>query len=207
MEKKYKCIGLLARQHGLAVLNELTKNNSNFHFTSIFTHKFNPKIYDPECNIRDDFADYQKLTQIHNIPLFTIDSVNEKSKLEKFVKNNEFDFLISVSWRYLISPQVFEKAKIGSFNIHRGDLPKYAGVEPIKRALNNNETKIAVTSHKISKDIDQGQILSKIYHNVNFDQNNSLEKNVERLKKEITPYFVELNMQSLEKLLEEFNDK
>ena len=64
-----------------------------------------------------------------------------KSKLEKFVKNNEFDFLISVSWRYLISPQVFEKAKIGSFNIHRGDLPKYAGVEPIKRALNNNETK------------------------------------------------------------------
>lgn len=192
---------MLARNHGLAVLKDILEKNSNFEFIGIFTHKFNPKIYDPNQNIRNDFQDFYSLSKEHNIDIFTIDKKDEKFQLEKFSNENEFDFLISISWRYLISPQIFKKAKIASFNIHRGDLPKYAGVEPIKQALLNHEKQIGVTSHNISEEIDQGKIISKKFHPVHFDNNKSLEDNIERLKKEITPYFVELNMESLNSFL------
>ena len=70
------------------------------------------------------------LTTSNNIQLVTIDHKSELSKLENFCTQVEYDFLISISWRYLISPTIFNKAKLGAINIHRGDLPKYAGMEP-----------------------------------------------------------------------------
>ena len=74
------------------------------------------------------------------------------------ISENEFEFLLSISWRYLIPPQVFEKAEFGAINLHRGDLPKYAGVEPIRKALENNEERIAVCCHHITKNYDEGEV-------------------------------------------------
>ena len=47
MNKKnpIRCIGLVAREHGLTTLKELQSNN-NYNIIAIFTHKLNPKSYD-----------------------------------------------------------------------------------------------------------------------------------------------------------------
>ena len=110
---------------------------------------------------RIDYDAFVKLTTSHNIPLLTVDSKSELSKLDNFCSAIEYDFLISISWRYLISPNVFMKSNIGSINIHRGDLPKYAGIEPIRRALENNENEIAICSHNITENYDEGKVLCK----------------------------------------------
>lgn len=201
MKKKFRIIALVARNHGLEVLEKLIPMN-NFEIIAIFTHKLNPKVYDPFQKIRQDYKLYYKISEENNIPLFTIDKKEEKYILNKYVEKNNFDFLVSVSWRYLISDQVFQSAKIGSFNIHRGDLPKYAGVEPIRRAIENDEKEIFVCSHIITKEIDQGRILSKYSHPIKKDKKTKEEK-ILQLKDDITPLFSKLAIDSLDILLKE----
>ena len=200
---KIRCIGLVAREHGFHALKELQLKG--YKIIAIFTHKFNPKSYDPEKKIRSDFQDFQLFAEENEIPLYTIDSTSEKKLLEQFVSKNEFEFLISISWRYLIRPEVFEKAKYGSINLHRGDLPKYAGIEPIKRALQNHEERIAVCCHHITKNFDEGEVIFKSYHDTNYNEEKSLDQNIERLKNEITKYFPELTIKTLEYLID--NDR
>jgi len=201
---QYRCITLIARNHGIEALKCLL-SNSQYKIIAVFTHKLNPLSYDPERKIRSDFHEFENLTKLHKIPLFTIEQKNDLIKLENFAQNNDYDFLISISWRYLISPSVFKKAKIGSFNIHRGDLPKYAGVEPIKNALSNHEKEIAICSHNITENFDEGEIFCKIIHPSNYNEANTLDENVERLKQEIIPHFSSLTIRSLELLLKEKN--
>ena len=203
----YKCIAFVARIHGYTTIKHLVENESNYDIIGIFTHKLNPKSYDPQRKIRNDFKNFENFANLHNIPFFHIDTKEEKSQIEQFVLVNNYDFLLSISWRYIIPPNIFSKSKIGSINIHRGDLPKYAGVEPIKKALLNNEKEIAVSSHIIEETIDSGEILCKQFHPCNYDLDCTLNDNIERLKKEITPYFSELTMKSFKILLEKNHDK
>ena len=97
---KIRCVALVAREHGLSTLRELQSTN-NYQITAIFTHKFNPKSYDAETKIRDDFEDFQLFASQNKIPLYTIDSTDQKKLLEDFASKNEFEFLLSISWRYI----------------------------------------------------------------------------------------------------------
>ena len=177
--KKYACLFLAGRNHGLETLKSLNEL-SDYKIIAIFTHKFNPKSLDNQQKERDDFSDYEKFSEINSIPLYTIDKFNQKSILDDFALEFNYDFLISISWRFLISPQVFSKSNIGSINLHRGDLPKYAGVEPIKRALKNSEKFIHISCHNISKNFDEGEVIFESTHPTNYDDSISLDDNVER---------------------------
>ena len=199
--KKYDCLFLAARDHGLESLKKIN-DSSQFNIIAIFTHKLNPKSYDIKQNERKDFLDYLKFAKTNNIPFYTVDKVDEKSLLEEFSLSFNYDFLISISWRYLISSEVFSKSNIGSINLHRGDLPTYAGAEPIKRALQNSEKFIYISSHNISKNFDEGKVIFKIMHPTNYDQIKTIDENVERLKKEITDYFPQLTIKSLKFLMD-----
>ena len=199
--KKYACLFLAGRNHGLETLKKLNEL-SDYNIISIFTHKFNPKLLDNQQKERDDFSNYEKFAETNSIPLYTIDKFDEKSILDDFALQYNYDFLISISWRFLISPQVFSKSNIGSINLHRGDLPKYAGVEPIKRALKNSEKFIHISCHNISKNFDEGKVIFESKQPTNYDVSTSLDENVERLKKEITPYFPQLTIKSLKFLID-----
>jgi methionyl-tRNA formyltransferase len=200
-KKIIKCIALVAREHGMATLKEILEIDG-YDIMAIFTHKLNPKVYDVDQKIRNDFIQYEEFAKKNNIPLYTIDSKFGKKVLDSYISENEFEFLISISWRYLIPKSVFEKAKYGAINLHRGDLPKYAGIEPIKRALENNEKEIAVCCHHITSNFDEGKVIFKDYHKTNYQNELSLEQNVVRLKKEITKYFPKLTIKTLEYLME-----
>jgi len=202
--KKFTCLVLAGRNHGLETLKKLNEK-SNYDVIAIFTHKLNPKSLDIQQKERDDFLDYEKFAEINSIPLYTIDKFDEKSILDDFALQCNYDFLISISWRFLISPQVFSRSNIGSINLHRGDLPKYAGVEPIKRALKNSEKFIHISCHNISKNFDEGQVIFESTHPTNYGDSMSLDDNVERLKKEITPYFPQLTIKSLKFLIDSKN--
>jgi methionyl-tRNA formyltransferase len=199
--KPYTCVGLLAREHGLAALNELVKC-PDYKVLAVFTHKNNPKAYDVEQRERADFREFNRIAAEKGIPLYSIDRKLDNQLLTEFTKANNFDLLLSISWRYLVSKEVLEKANIGAVNIHRGDLPKYAGAEPIRRALENKEEQIAICAHQMTEEIDAGKLLCKATHPVNYLQSQTLEENVERLKKDITPHFPKLAFQAFEKLIQ-----
>lgn len=57
-----------------------------------------------------------------------------------------------------IAPPVLASARLGFFNIHSSNLPKYAGLDAIFWALYHGEKEIGVTVHEAVEKIDQGRI-------------------------------------------------
>lgn len=182
----------LSRPHGFDVLKKLIE--SNYEILCVYTHALNPRSQDPNRSERSDFRSFVDICQKHKISLVSID------KKDEILKVPECDFIIEVSWRYLIPKEITQKSRIASFGIHRGKLPEYAGAEPIKQALTNNEKEIIVSSHELLPEIDGGKTIAFEKHNVNYKQDQSLEKNIQRLRDEITPLFSKLAMRTLKQL-------
>ncbi|PIN90893.1 methionyl-tRNA formyltransferase [Candidatus Pacearchaeota archaeon CG10_big_fil_rev_8_21_14_0_10_34_76] len=200
MPPKYKVVGFLARQHGLEGLKSIMKSEK-YDPLCVFTHRMNPTSENPSGEQRDDFKDFESLTRSHGIPLYAVDSKNENRIVYGIFRDYPIDLILSISWRRLIPLHQLRMAKYGGLNIHRGKLPEYAGALPIHRALRDCQKNLYVTAHVLSEEIDGGEILDTIVHPVNYNPEKSLEENIERLKREISPHMGELSIRGLDKLL------
>ena len=185
-------VGFLSRAHGFDALKALV-NSSDFKVIMVFTHSLNPKSQDPKQSMRDDYPLFVNLCKENEIPLIPVGSKNQQIHVP------ECDYIIEISWRYLIPQEIVKKAKKACFGIHRGKLPEYAGAEPIKQALINNESEIFISAHYLAPQIDQGSTIESITHPVNFDKEKSIDENVQRLRDEITPLFSKLMIKTISK--------
>ena len=167
-------VGFLSRKHGLNVLQTLIKN-SHFKVITVFTHKLNPKSQDKTRGVRKDFQKFIDLCKQENIELITIDNKDTE------IKCPNCDFIVEVSWRYLIPENITKKAKIAAFGIHRGKLPNYAGAEPIKKAIKNNEKEVVLSAHFLDKKIDFGDTILSYDHKINYEQKLDLDHNVQKI--------------------------
>jgi methionyl-tRNA formyltransferase len=73
----------------------------------------------------------------------------------------DIDLIISIFYGKIIKDGFIKEVK-NIINLHNAPLPKYRGVRPINWALKNNEFEHGVTIHKISKGIDDGEILGRV---------------------------------------------
>ena len=105
----------ISRAHGLNILDALIESK-NYEIVKVFTHKLNPKSQDSTRSVRSDFHNYLKRCEENKIKLRTIDSPNQEIK-----DFPNCDFIVEVSWRYLIPENITNKAKISAFGIHRGN--------------------------------------------------------------------------------------
>ena len=178
-------VGFLSRPHGFEVLTSLI-NNPEYQVLKIFTHKLKPKSEDPDRSIRTDYDLFFDVCEKNNIPMESIDSINHE------IECPPCDYIIEVSWRYLIPKEIVNKAKILGFGIHRGKLPDYAGKEPIKQALNNNESEIVLSAHVLDSIIDEGNVLDTITYKIESDTNLEFDELVQKIREKITPLFSKL---------------
>ena len=176
-------VGFLSRAHGLNILSSLVESNQ-YRILKVYTHSLNPKSQDPKRSIRTDYHLFKEICAKHDIPLVTIDSNKEKIQ-----DMPNCDFIVEVSWRYLLLPEITKKAKIMASGIHRGKLPEYAGAEPIKQALLQNENEIVLSVHYLDSLIDTGKTITSISHPINYNSSFSMDENIQRLRDEITPLF------------------
>ncbi len=87
----------------------------------------------------------------------------EKMKAPEFIqaiKDIEPDIICVIAFR-ILPAEVYEAAKIASFNIHGSLLPKYRGAAPINHAIINGETTTGLTSFILQRVVDTGDILLK----------------------------------------------
>jgi phosphoribosylglycinamide formyltransferase-1 len=75
----------------------------------------------------------------------------------KFI--GECDVIFSVGYLKKIEPQIIDNYEI--INLHPSLLPKYKGLMTHKRMLINNETSYGYSIHKVTKYLDDGEILSQ----------------------------------------------
>ena len=184
-------VGFLSRPHGYDALSAIVKSQ-NYKIIKLYTHKLNPRSQDPQRSIRADYESFVKKCADNSIPLASIDSINDE-----IIDFPDCDYILEISWRYMIPKNVINKARIASFGIHRGKLPDFAGAEPIKQAILNGEKKIVLSAHYLEKDIDVGDVISVIEFPVNYNDEKDLDVNIQTIRDEITPLFSKLVFQTL----------
>jgi methionyl-tRNA formyltransferase len=74
------------------------------------------------------------------------------------IQREEVDLLLNVHSLYLLPADVVAAPRIGSFNLHPGPLPGYAGLNAPSWAIYHGEQKHAVTLHWMNSGIDTGPI-------------------------------------------------
>jgi methionyl-tRNA formyltransferase len=75
------------------------------------------------------------------------------------VREQEVDLLLNIHALHLIHNEVLRAPKIGSFNLHPGPLPRFAGLNPVCWALYFGEKTHGVTLHRMTAEIDAGPIV------------------------------------------------
>ena len=75
-----------------------------------------------------------------------------------WIREREVDLLLNVHSLYLIHGDVVAAPRIGSFNLHPGPLPQYAGLNAPSWAIYNGEERHAVTVHWMEAGVDTGAI-------------------------------------------------
>ena len=93
----------------------------------------------------------------NNLTLFQPEKLRNPEFLEE-IANLDADVFVVVAFRMM--PKIlFEKPRLGTFNLHASLLPDYRGAAPINYAIINGEKKTGATTFFIDEKIDEGNIL------------------------------------------------
>jgi methionyl-tRNA formyltransferase len=80
------------------------------------------------------------------------------TSLEKKIKNENYDLLISAGFPLIFSEELINSSKFGTINLHAGKLPNYRGGSPLNWQIINGEKKIGISIVKMCKKLDAGDI-------------------------------------------------
>ena len=140
-------------------------------------------------------ADNHVRTQLDNIygDALIVADCEELSRddLYTLLCSTRYDILITYRCRYIIPSNILSSSTV-AINIHPSLLPAYAGLNPWDEMAENNETMGGVTLHRLTSDIDKGEILMQ--HPLRLDMAKGIEwnrKNADRLAAEMLSSFIE----------------
>jgi methionyl-tRNA formyltransferase len=74
------------------------------------------------------------------------------------IRDEGVDLTLNVHSLFIINSAVLAAPRIGSFNMHPGPLPRYAGLNTVSWAIYRGESRYGVTIHKMVPGIDAGPI-------------------------------------------------
>ena len=146
---------------------------------------------------------YQILKKNHTYKKFKIISIISNNqvtkKIKKLIKLNELeiniyekvsnlkpkflggcDIVFSVGYLKKINSEIIENYEI--INLHPSLLPKYKGLMTHKRMLINNEITYGYSIHRVTRYLDDGEILSQNQKNISTSSENKLSLNHKKLE-------------------------
>jgi len=96
----------------------------------------------------------------------------EKLRAPEFIEQlKAFNPSLNVVVAFRMLPEiVWNLPPLGSINLHGSLLPQYRGAAPINRAIMNGETQTGVTTFRLSRQIDTGNILDSETIDVPFEE-------------------------------------
>ncbi len=101
---------------------------------------------------------FQGLARKFQCPMSIVDDVNAP-KWANALRDFQPDIIVSSRFSNVFKDEVIQIPRLGTFNIHPGALPHYAGLFPSFRAMLNQESRIGCTFHRVDRRIDAGPIL------------------------------------------------
>ncbi|HEX4997528.1 MAG TPA: formyltransferase family protein [Terriglobia bacterium] len=79
-------------------------------------------------------------------------------KVADRIRSERVDLLFNVHSRHIIKEPILQAARIGSFNMHPGPLPEYAGLNCVSWAIYRGVKSYGVTLHWMTRIIDAGAV-------------------------------------------------
>ena len=92
------------------------------------------------------------------IPSCYIKSKDEDLIIQYF-KALGVDYIVLAGWMRILSSKFIQAFPDKIINIHPSLLPKYKGLDPIQRALDNGDEVTGCTVHIVTEELDSGRIL------------------------------------------------
>jgi len=77
----------------------------------------------------------------------------------RYFKSLDVDYVILAGWMRILSSKFIQAFPDKIINIHPSLLPKYKGLDPIQRALDNGDKVTGCTVHMVTEELDSGRIL------------------------------------------------
>ncbi len=91
------------------------------------------------------------------VPLWPDELVRDPALAERLAAES-VDLLLNVHSLLLVRAEILAAPRIGSFNLHPGPLPEYAGLNAPSWAITNGERRHAATLHWMEPRIDTGDV-------------------------------------------------
>ena len=82
-------------------------------------------------------------------------------KWHQFWQDNDVDIMFTVSWRYMIPPQIYQRPRLGTYVFHDSILPEYRGFAPVVWAIINDEAYTGATLFEIDEGFDEGDVIAQ----------------------------------------------
>ena len=77
----------------------------------------------------------------------------------RYFKGLNVDYIVLAGWMRILSSKFIRAFPDKIINIHPSLLPKYKGLDPIQRALDNGDDVTGCTVHMVTEELDSGRIL------------------------------------------------
>lgn len=159
-DRCFRTVALVARPPGLAILRDVLLNDRRLEVVAVFTHGSLPKA--EGGGTRDDLTAFRELCSQAGVPLIVADS-KEAAAIGDRMPAGELDLLLSLSWRNIVRPDVLQRFRLGTLNIHRGALPDFAGAAPVQRAIESAAPAVAITAHEMVETVDAGREIARVW--------------------------------------------
>lgn len=179
-----------------SIENYLKKNIKKLFLKEIFLlgikklfFTINDKIF-KKFNI---FFTVRSVCEKFNIDFFLIEyDINQPIYLKK-IRSFKPDIILS-SCSVIFSEKILQIPKYGCVNRHTSLLPSYGGLYPVFHSIADNQKYSGVTIHKMTKKIDDGQILAQA-------KIENLENNLSKIYKKGFEISSDLILKSLRNLI------
>lgn len=157
---RLRTVALLARRPGLLVLADALLADPRIEIVQVFTHSRLPKA--EGGGVRREVSDFARVCREGGVSFRALDW-NEAARVEDRLPEGELDLLLALSWRAKVSAAALSRFRRGAINLHRGALPRYAGAEPVRQAMEAGEKRLAITAHRMAAEIDAGEVLEAVW--------------------------------------------
>lgn len=122
------------------------RENRDFKIIKVFTN-YNPNAF--WLNIKDLF-------KLNNQNCF---SYYEGESSLQDLYNLDVDYLLLLSWKYIVPSKLINHVKKNVVNLHYSLLPKHRGVYPVNWTIASGDEFGGVTFHLVNSEIDAGPII------------------------------------------------
>jgi hypothetical protein len=167
----YRLVIFSQEEHNLTlpIIQSIINNNRNFDSYLVFlvNDRFsfsrllkNLIFFGPFHFIKIIYANLIKKIKLGNkkCEIYRMNATEFRSnQWVKYLRGNEFG--LSINFPLKISKKIIDQFSGNILNIHNSQLPKYGGLMPILRQINNSDFCFASTIHLINENLDEGRIL------------------------------------------------